>query len=101
MALVALHASAQATGPPNPLLSFGDSVEREVFLEVSINGANTAQLVRFLERRGALMVSPDALRPVGVNLALTGQVAGKLALDSIAGLRYAYNRARQSINLIV
>ena len=47
---------------PDQLVSFGDIAERDVFLEVSINGANTSQLLRFRDAQGRLSASADALR---------------------------------------
>ena len=55
-------------GLPDQLVSFGDIAERDVFLEVSINGANTSQLLRFRDAQGRLSASADALRSVGIDV---------------------------------
>ena len=60
--------AAQAADVPDQLVSFGDIAERDVFLEVSINGANTSQLLRFRDAQGRLSASADALRSVGIGV---------------------------------
>ena len=59
---------ARAADLPDQLVSFGDIAERDVFLEVSINGANTSQLLRFRDAQGRLSASADALRSVGIDV---------------------------------
>ena len=61
-------AVARAADLPDQLVSFGDIAERDVFLEVSINGANTSQLLRFRDAQGRLSASADALRSVGIDV---------------------------------
>lgn len=95
--------AAQAADVPDQLVSFGDIAERDVFLEVSINGANTSQLLRFRDAQGRLSASADALRSVGIGVPGPDGAAGspELRLDAIPGLRYSYNAATQSVNLVV
>ena len=95
--------AAQAADVPDQLVSFGDLAERDVFLEVSINGANTSQLLRFRDAQGRLSASADALRSVGIDVPEAEGAAGSpaLRLDAIPGLRYSYNAATQSVNLVV
>ena len=68
IALALSCAVARAADLPDQLVSFGDIAERDVFLEVSINGANTSQLLRFRDAQGRLSASADALRSVGIDV---------------------------------
>ena len=68
IALALSCAVARAADVPDQLVSFGDIAERDVFLEVSINGANTSQLLRFRDAQGRLSASADALRSVGIGV---------------------------------
>ena len=52
LALFLIGASAAAADAPIQLVSFGDIAERDVYLEVSINGVNTTQLLRFRDAQG-------------------------------------------------
>ncbi|WP_445657996.1 fimbria/pilus outer membrane usher protein [Achromobacter sp. NCFB-sbj8-Ac1-l] len=102
LALFLIGASAAAADVPIQLVSFGDIAERDVYLEVSINGVNTTQLLRFRDAQGRLSASPGALGSVGVDVRKLG--AGddsEIRLDDVAGLRYTYNAAMQSVNLVV
>ena len=103
IALALSCAVARAADVPDQLVSFGDIAERDVFLEVSINGANTSQLLRFRDAQGRLSASADALRSVGIGVPGPDGAAGspELRLDAIPGLRYSYNAATQSVNLVV
>ena len=103
IALALSCAVARAADLPDQLVSFGDIAERDVFLEVSINGANTSQLLRFRDAQGRLSASADALRSVGIDVPEAEGAAGSpaLRLDAIPGLRYSYNAATQSVNLVV
>ncbi|WP_240434023.1 fimbria/pilus outer membrane usher protein [Achromobacter sp. B7] len=100
LALCLLCAPAMAADPPDQLVSFGNIAERDVYLEVSINGVNTSQLIRFRDVQGRLSASAGALRSVGVDLSTLGLPDGRdIALDSIAGVRYAYRTAEQSVDI--
>ncbi|CUJ44520.1 fimbria/pilus outer membrane usher protein [Achromobacter xylosoxidans] len=95
-------AAAAAADLPIQLVSFGDITERDVYLEVSINGVNTTQLLRFRDAQGRLSASAGALGSVGVDVSSLGAPrASEIALDDIAGLRYTYNAAMQTVNLVV
>lgn len=101
-ALVWFGASAVAADLPIQLVSFGDIAERDVYLEVSINGVNTTQLLRFRDAQGRLSASPGALGSVGVDVSKLGAPRdSEIRLDQIAGLRYTYNAAMQTVNLVV
>ncbi|KWE61377.1 MULTISPECIES: fimbria/pilus outer membrane usher protein [Burkholderia] len=72
----------------------------DVILEVSVNGESTTLLVHFRERDGHLSASGADLRTVGVATDRLGIAdAATVELDTIAGLRYRYDVARQSVDL--
>jgi len=101
LALCLLGAQALAAESPD-LLSFGNIAERDVFLEVSINGVNTSQLLRFRDAQGRLSASGDALRSVGVDVSKLGLPdTREVALDRVAGLRYSYNAAAQTVDIVL
>ena len=97
LALVLSGATAAAADLPIQLVSFGNIAERDVYLEVSINGVNTTQLLRFRDAQGRLSASPGALGSVGVDVSKLGAPRdSEIPLDDIAGLRYTYNAAMQT-----
>lgn len=60
---------------------------------------NTTQLLRFRDAQGRLSASAGALGSVGVDVSRLGASrASEIALDDIAGLRYTYNAAMQTVN---
>ncbi|RQS91155.1 fimbria/pilus outer membrane usher protein [Burkholderia seminalis] len=72
----------------------------DVILEVSVNGENTALLAHFRERDGRLSASGADLRTIGFATDRLGIAdAATVELDTIAGLRYRYDAARQSVDL--
>lgn len=81
----------------------------ELYLEVSVNGAPSGQLLAARQGPRGLMVSRADLRQLGLNrgaLAADGAAAAveasdDVALDSIAGLTYQYDPASQSLALTV
>lgn len=102
LALALSGATSAAADLPIQLVSFGNIAERDVYLEVSINGVNTAQLLRFRDAQGRLSASPGALGSVGVDVSKLGAPRdSEIPLDDIAGLRYTYNAAMQTVNLVV
>ncbi|CAB3693754.1 hypothetical protein LMG1866_02195 [Achromobacter ruhlandii] len=102
LALTLSGATAVAADLPIQLVSFGNIAERDVYLEVSINGVNTTQLLRFRDAQGRLSASPGALGSVGVDVGKLGAPRdSQVPLDDIAGLRYTYNAAMQTVNLVV
>ena len=102
LVLCLLGAPASAAPPPDMLLSFGNMAERDVFLEVSINGVNTSQLLRFRDAQGRLSASGEALRSVGVDLAKLGLPdTREVQLDRVAGLRYHYDAAGQTVDIVL
>ena len=72
----------------------------ELFLEVTLNGEATGLILRFTSGKTGLRSSVQNLRELGLDPALFG-VAGQdeFDLDSIAGLHYEYDAARQAIAL--
>ncbi|MGV7207948.1 fimbria/pilus outer membrane usher protein [Oxalobacteraceae bacterium A2-2] len=76
------------------------AVDEELFLEVSVNGEASGQILRFVRGSGGLRSSVQNLRELGLDPLLFG-VDGRseFLLDSIRGLRYRYDAARQSLEL--
>ncbi|WP_244122767.1 fimbria/pilus outer membrane usher protein [Burkholderia metallica] len=92
-----VHGAARADEPAALVMT--DSVH-DVILEVSINGESTALLAHFRERDGHLSASGADLRTIGVATDRLGIAdAASVDLDTIAGLRYRYDAARQSVDL--
>ncbi|MCA8254883.1 fimbria/pilus outer membrane usher protein [Burkholderia sp. AU31624] len=72
----------------------------DVILEVSVNGENTALLAHFRERDGHLSASGADLHTIGVATDRLGIAdAATVDLDTIPGLRYRYDAARQRVEL--
>ncbi|MCA3786748.1 fimbria/pilus outer membrane usher protein, partial [Burkholderia sp.] len=72
----------------------------DVILEVSVNGENTTLLAHFRERDGHLSASGADLRTIGFATDRLGIAdAATVELDTIPGLRYRYDAARQSVDL--
>ncbi|VBB11052.1 fimbria/pilus outer membrane usher protein [Burkholderia stabilis] len=72
----------------------------DVILEVSVNGENTALLAHFRERDGHLSASGADLRTIGFATGRLGIAdSATVDLDTIPGLRYRYDAARQSVDL--
>lgn len=75
----------------------------ELFLEVSVNGEASGQLLRFREGAGGLRTSAANLRLLGIDVRRLGLRGGEeeVALGTLPGLRYDYDRARQRIALLL
>ncbi|KWF29490.1 fimbrial protein [Burkholderia cenocepacia] len=72
----------------------------DVILEVSVNGESTTLLAHFRERNGHLSASGADLRTIGIATNRLGIAdAATVELDTIAGLRYQYDAARQTVDL--
>ncbi|WP_422110696.1 fimbria/pilus outer membrane usher protein [Burkholderia multivorans] len=72
----------------------------DVILEVSVNGESTALLAHFRERDGHLSASGADLRTLGFATDRLGIAdTATVDLDTIAGLRYRYDAARQTVDL--
>ncbi|XLZ70555.1 fimbria/pilus outer membrane usher protein [Massilia sp. SR12] len=73
----------------------------DLFLEVSVNGEASGQLLRFREGAGGLRTSTANLRLLGIDVrrfGLRGEEE-EVELGALPGLRYDYDRARQRIAL--
>lgn len=83
----------------------------ELFLDVSVNGEPTGQLLAARQSPRGLLVSRADLRQIGLNrgvlapgVAVPGaavEAGDEVALDSIAGLTYKYDPATQALALTV
>ncbi|WP_235212746.1 fimbria/pilus outer membrane usher protein [Burkholderia paludis] len=94
-----LLAFGQAHADDHPALVMTDGTH-DVILEVSVNGENTALLAPFRERAGHLSASGADLRTIGFATDRLGIAdATTIDLDTIPGLRYRYDVARQSVDL--
>ncbi|MBR8161926.1 fimbrial biogenesis outer membrane usher protein [Burkholderia vietnamiensis] len=83
----------------SPELDMADGAH-DVILEVSVNGESTTLLAHFRERNGHLSASGADLRTIGIATDRLGIAdAATVELDTIAGLRYQYDAARQTVDL--
>lgn len=72
----------------------------EVYLTVELNGQPTALIVEFRERGGKLAASGRDLDQIGLATDRLGIAAtAEVPLDSVRGLTYDYDEARQSVAL--
>jgi outer membrane usher protein len=88
-------AAAQSAAPAAPVV-------QELFLEVSVNGEPSGQVVRFTQGKRGLRVGVDSLRELGLDPAAFGLVGqGEIDLDEVRGLRYSYDAGRQTVALVL
>ncbi|WP_347556542.1 fimbria/pilus outer membrane usher protein [Robbsia sp. KACC 23696] len=88
--------------PPQKPAGDGSAAPQELYLDVTINGEATGLIARFVSRAGRLSASGRDLRDLGIltdRLGLTAQP--DVPLDSLTGLRYTFDAARQSVALQV
>lgn len=79
-------------------------LSQDVYLEVDLNGQPTSKIARFHLSKGKLYASAADLEQVGLRMDRLGSgvgAAAEISLDTIAGLRYTYDAARQTIALRV
>ncbi|SDQ39623.1 outer membrane usher protein [Paraburkholderia fungorum] len=75
---------------------------RDLYLEVMLNGQRTSLISRFREQDGKLSANAKDLSDIGIATDKLGAAdSASLELDQIAGLRYHYDAAAQSIDLLV
>lgn len=72
----------------------------ELFLETSIDGQPTGQIVSVFQLGATLRMTVESLRELGLDPARFG-VAGRsdFSLDEVRGMRWAYDPARQALAL--
>ena len=100
-ACCAVAPSSRAADAPVPP-SAQPAQATELYLEVSINGVKTGQVVPFQQGPKGLRGSVQSLRELGLDpqmLGLAGQ--DEFALDAIADLTYQYDPALQAIDLVL
>ena len=95
-AAVAQVVSAPAFAPA----SAGAEQAVELFLETSIDGQPTGQIVSVIQLGSTLRMTVESLRELGLDPARFG-VAGRsdFSLDEVRGMRWAYDPARQVLAL--
>ncbi|WP_310631057.1 fimbria/pilus outer membrane usher protein [Paraburkholderia sp.] len=92
-----LSAAAHAQGQ---LINAGAQDTRDLYLEVDVNGQRTNQIVHFQQLGGHLFATGQDLGTVGVDTAqLHIAPDANVDLDTLPGLRYRYDPARQSLDL--
>lgn len=98
--LPALRAAAGADLGVAPIGPATAAEVTELYLEVSIDGQGTGQVVSFTQTPHGLRSAVQNLVDLGLDPALFG-VAGKdsFDLDAVPGLRYSYDAAHQKIDL--
>jgi len=85
---------AMAAGPAASTTS-GDE---ELYLEVTLNQAQTRQVFRFVRRGGQILASNDTLRTLGFILP-DGNAAELRTLDSLPGVHWQYDAAGQRLSI--
>ena len=99
----AADAAAVTGADPGPAsLPHDAATPNELYLEVTLNAEATGLILRFTQQGKGLFSSVENLQQLGldpVRFGAPGQA--EVALDSIAGLGYEYDPARQSIALRV
>ncbi|MGK5076920.1 fimbria/pilus outer membrane usher protein [Janthinobacterium sp. HLX7-2] len=106
--LLAMAPLARAEGTvtgadPGPAsLPSDPAASNELYLEVSVNAESTGLILRFTQVGKRLRSSVANLQQLGLDPARLGAPGQtEVALDAIAGLRYDYDAARQSVSLQV
>ena len=98
----AVVAVAVSGADPGPATAAPEAAPDELYLEVILNAEATGLIMRFTRQGNGVVSSVENLQQLGLDPARFG-VSGQaeVALDSIAGLGYDYDAARQSIALRV
>ena len=94
--IAAAVAQVAAQAPPS-----AESTQAvELFLDTSIDGQPTGQIVSVIQHGSTLRMTVDSLRELGLDPARFG-VAGRsdFSLDEVSGMRWAYDPARQTLSL--
>ena len=92
-----MPAYAQTPQLPSPLST---NLPHDVYLEVEVNGQRTSMIAQFRELNGHLAAKGKDLDNIGLALDRLGIAdTAEVQLDSIAGLRYTYDAARQTVSL--
>lgn len=106
--LAAAAAPAALPASPDPTTSLpvpgvdATVPANDLYLDVSLNGQPTHLIVHFVVADGRFYASQDDLNDIGIATSRLRQPANALvALDALDGLRYRYDAARQTIDLVV
>src|SRR5471032_2019810 len=90
---------AQTSQLPLPV---SENLPHDVYLEVELNGQRTSVIAQFRELNGHLAATGKDLGNIGLALDRLGIAdTADVQLDSIPGLHYTYDAARQTVSLQV
>ncbi|EKU81450.1 fimbrial biogenesis outer membrane usher protein [Massilia timonae] len=97
-AAVAQVAEVAQSAPASASAAAGQAVE--LFLDTSIDGQPTGQIVPVIQLGSTLRMTVESLRELGLDPARFG-VAGRsdFSLDEVSGMRWAYDPAKQALAL--
>lgn len=99
--LMVLTGRAWGDDVPESLV-LGMSQPQEVYLEVTLNGQPTGQILRFRAIGDALSCAARDLSAIGIDTVRLGvEPSSEVALNAIDGLRYRYDAAAQRVELDV
>ena len=97
LACVPVYAQTSQLPPP-----VSENLPHDVYLEVELNGQRTSVIAQFRELNGHLAAAGKDLGNIGLALDRLGIAdTAEVQLDSIPGLRYTYDAARQTLSLQV
>lgn len=94
-----LVASSQAP-PARAVQEAGEAVQ-ELYLSVTLNGVQAAQITRFEKSSFGLSASAATLRELGLRWPGSESATGKLPLSLLPGLVAAYDSAGQQVSITV
>jgi outer membrane usher protein len=87
---------------PQLALPVSANLPHDVYLEVELNGQRTSVIAQFRELNGHLAATAKDLGNMGLALDRLGITeTAEVQLDSIPGLHYTYDAARQAVSLQV
>lgn len=101
LSLTPIAAAVAQVAQPAPVPASAEAAQPvELFLETSIDGQPTGQIVSVLQTGATLRMTVETLRELGLDPARFG-VAGRsdFSLDEVSGMRWAYDPARQALAL--
>lgn len=101
---IALWVASLFAGALAPLTqtSAADVAAGDYYLDVSVNGAATGAIARFVMHDGRFSAAADDLQSLGIDvsrLKMSGDA--QVPLDTIGGVEYRYDASRQSIDIAV
>jgi len=98
--LVALRTAHAGVADIAPAVDAARRGPQTLLLEVRVNGEQTRLVARFDALEGRLYARPEVLREIGVaTTSLVADPDADVALDTLPGLAYRYDEARQRLDL--